>query len=282
MSMAAVLQTATDGELEIMEAALVRVSKASGAPSVAERLAWLEEHLSAFEMWAAKMKKAQAPWYDALEAEVLNNLGATSKAVGDEVAVLLFDEDAASEALDLALRPLYLDAYEQLGLQAIASVKGGIAFDIQNPRALAELAKREVLMKTVAADAQTRLRDSIAAGMKSGETVKDLTARVKEWAVTGRESYAENVARTETGSALNRGAQEGYKQAGCTVKTWLSVVDDRSRTDHAAIDGVSVDFEEGTFGLASGSWDGPHDPGMGPEDVCNCRCTVIGGFGKVN
>jgi len=281
MSTAAVLRTATDEELALLERALRRVVAKASAPSPAERERRKREHEKQLDAWAAKFLAAQQPWYEGLLAEVEEKLaqhfGAASKAgVEDLVEALLFSSDEAYGLLAESLRPLYRDAYEQAARVAFGSVSTD-PFALVNERALEALAKRDVPMKTVAADAQERLRESIAEGIRNGETQGDLIARAREWAATGREGYAENVARTETASALNEGAKEGYREAGCTVKTWLSIVDENSRPDHADLDGETIPWEE-NFRLDSGEYDGPHDPAMGAEDACQCRCILVGGF----
>ena len=279
---ARLFRSATDEELRILESALERVSKAGTRRLMTiDRRKLFADHQKRFDRWSARMKAALRPWYDALEREVIAKLTSRSaefaSKAGGGLESLLFDEDDAAGALSSALRELYLDAYAQCGRFLLGSMGAGVSFDLDNPRARDLLAQRETLMKTVASDAQERCRSTLNEGMAKGETIEQLTARVKEWAEEGRESYAENVARTETGSALNEAASESYRQAGCTTKTWLSVVDDRSRPDHADLDGVTIGFNE-QFELDSGSYDGPHDPAMGPEDVCNCRCTLAGGF----
>jgi HK97 family phage portal protein len=85
---------------------------------------------------------------------------------------------------------------------------------------------------------------------------------------------AETIARTEVGSAANQAAHDGLLAGGAPYKGWLSAQDDRVRDTHAAIDGQVVHVLE-TFsnGLMQ-----PGDSSGRPEEVVNCRCTVVPEF----
>lgn len=81
---------------------------------------------------------------------------------------------------------------------------------------------------------------------------------------------AKTIARTEVHTAMNEGTNEGYKQSGLTLKTWVAVLDSATRDSHAEIDGeerpLDMPFSNGL--MYPGSPDGP------PEEVINCRCVI--------
>lgn len=82
-------------------------------------------------------------------------------------------------------------------------------------------------------------------------------------------------ARTAVTSAQNGGRQRGFEQAHDNgikfKKEWLSAHDGRVRDSHAHLDGVKVEYNKKfPNGLMY-----PADPSGRPEEVYNCRCTLI-------
>jgi uncharacterized protein with gpF-like domain len=74
------------------------------------------------------------------------------------------------------------------------------------------------------------------------------------------------------------GSLFGYQQAGVPFKQWLTQKDKDVRDSHAEMDDVIIPMDE-QFEVGDGKlMDGPGDPAGGPEEICNCRCTVIGIF----
>lgn len=225
-----------------------------------------------------RVKRPVAAWYKDLEKTVLANLQGSkallaSRVKAPSIDALLFPVDEEGRKLAGRITPVLADLFNRTGQQALAELAVGMSFDLENPRVRALLALRAQEMKTVAATAQDRCRTALAEGLLNGETIEQLTDRVMEWSATGREYHAENVARTETGICMNEAAREGYREAGATGFEWLSIVDDRSRPEHAEMDGAIIGVDE-QFDLAGEACDGPGDPSLGPENACNCRCTT--------
>jgi hypothetical protein len=91
-------------------------------------------------------------------------------------------------------------------------------------------------------------------------------------------------ARTIITGAENKGRQDSYARAEADgiilQKEWLATNDGRTRHSHAVLDGAIVDqnkkFDNGLMY--------PGDPSGRPEEVYNCRCTLVAkvnGFKKV-
>jgi len=225
-----------------------------------------------------QIKRVVASWYETVTEEMLGNFSSGKGSLGSRVKapnidVLVFDRRGGTAALREMIEPVLQSILEAAGQEAIATLGADLRFDVQSPQALALLADRVQEMKTVVATAQDAVRASLAEGIANGETVDQLTDRVMQWSASGKLHHAENVARTESGIVMNTAALQGYKQGGATGKEWLSIVDDRSRQSHADMDGVVVGIDA-SFDLDGVSCDGPGDPALGPEDVCNCRCTI--------
>lgn len=119
-----------------------------------------------------------------------------------------------------------------------------------------------------------RLQNSVTKGILKGDSIDKIAKDMQQ--VTGM-SYnsAVRAARTLTGSAQNLGRLESYKHAeemGVKLdKIWVATPDMKTRDSHRHLDmeRVPVDkpFSNGCMC--------PKDPNGSPEEVINCRCTMI-------
>jgi uncharacterized protein with gpF-like domain len=97
---------------------------------------------------------------------------------------------------------------------------------------------------------------------------------------------ARMIARTEVHNAMteaDRGiAEELSETVGPMQKTWAASNDERTRPDHEEADGQTVDAGD-QFTVGGEAMDGPGDGDAPPEQVINCRCTLLwepkGGWG---
>jgi hypothetical protein len=83
------------------------------------------------------------------------------------------------------------------------------------------------------------------------------------------------IARTETTSASGLSALKTAENSDLEMsKSWISVLDNRTRLDHKIEDGQSVDLDK-PFIMASGAkLDYPGDTKAPANEVINCRCTI--------
>ena len=86
---------------------------------------------------------------------------------------------------------------------------------------------------------------------------------------------ARTIARTEVLSASSLGQAAAMEDAATVIpgmqKMWITAGDDRVRDSHVMLDGDKVDIDEKfDNGLKF-----PRDAAGGPEEVINCRCTVL-------
>lgn len=125
-----------------------------------------------------------------------------------------------------------------------------------------------------------QLQASLGEGIDAGEGVPDLAARVKDVMGARIRSSAETIARTEVipsyvaGGRLTAAAIE--RDTGLRLtKTWVAALDERTRSEHAALHGTTLpladDFEAGGSQAA-----GPGEFGD-PEMDINCRCALTYG-----
>ena len=120
----------------------------------------------------------------------------------------------------------------------------------------------------------SKVQDSVYIGMLKGESMKKVADRIQQ--VTGSdEATAIRNARTSVISASNQGKMATFERAakmGIKVKKeWVSARDNRVRDSHAALNGVQVEWDKKfPNGLKC-----PCDPSGRPEEVYNCRCTMV-------
>lgn len=133
-----------------------------------------------------------------------------------------------------------------------------------------------------------RLNDGVAERLKSnikseltrvflqGYSYKETAARLAE---LGYSSYrrALNITRTEAGRvqaiARQKSQLEAMKLGVEFEKEWISTLDNRTRSDHAKLDGQRVKPDE-DFEVSGLKAKQPHMFGIAAED-CNCRCRTV-------
>lgn len=119
-----------------------------------------------------------------------------------------------------------------------------------------------------------KITSAITQGVLQGDSIPDIAKRLRK--VTNmNESSALRNARTYTTSAENKGRIDSYNRArklGIDVeKEWQSTPDGRTRDSHIELDGERVPVNA-TF---SNGCRYPADPMGTPEEVYNCRCTLV-------
>lgn len=144
------------------------------------------------------------------------------------------------------------------------------------------------MAKRITAHAGNRTLDEMAIAEGFGN-FSDWTEQTGGSAANLRKKYdypkrrALNIARTESGNALN-GASEmsieqlkeemGPEAAQWVGKSWLSVLGNTTRDTHADADGQLAD-EEGMFTVGGYRVPYPSHYSLPPEEKCNCQCKQI-------
>src|SRR5574344_3056939 len=115
-------------------------------------------------------------------------------------------------------------------------------------------------------------------GILQGESMDKIANRLRNVQEMNK-TQAIRSARTIVTGAENKGRQDSYARAEADgiilQKEWISTNDGRTRHSHAALDGAIVDQDK-KFGNGLMF---PGDPNGRPEEVYNCRCTLVA---KVN
>jgi SPP1 gp7 family putative phage head morphogenesis protein len=120
---------------------------------------------------------------------------------------------------------------------------------------------------------QRQLRRALAAGVDNGETIRQLSRRVRGVFGEANRSRALTIARTEVGRASNYGSLQGMKQADVGSKEWQATLDFDVRDAHIELNGQIVGINEPfRSGLARAQYPGGF--GVAALDI-NCRCGVL-------
>jgi uncharacterized protein with gpF-like domain len=166
--------------------------------------------------------------------------------------------------------------YTKIVLTGSKSVKTNFATRIQEFIANQGLNKSKLITETTIEKARSIIND----GQSNGDSEQDIGNALEE-GIGGAvsDSRSRTIARTETHNAATYAMQETAEQAedqtGLTItREWVAVHDDRTREAHANADGQEVGIDE-PFEVDGEELDRPGDENGSPENVINCRCTII-------
>lgn len=126
---------------------------------------------------------------------------------------------------------------------------------------------------------ESQIRRIIRSGIDEGLGVDKIGTNIRTMAAPMSALRAHIIARTETHTAANFGAQEAAELTGLDMKReWVSSMDDRTRdtgdADHVAADGQVVGMKE-PFQVSGEALMFPGDPSGSAANVINCRCSVV-------
>jgi SPP1 gp7 family putative phage head morphogenesis protein len=137
------------------------------------------------------------------------------------------------------------------------------------------MAIRENKIKEASEAAYTRIKANLQEGIDTGDTMDELTDRVKDAFKQADSGQARVIAQTETASAFGVARQASQEQAGITHKEWVSAQDGRVRDTHDAADGQIVAIDE-PFIVNGVEMMHPLADGAPASEVINCRCISVG------
>ncbi len=162
------------------------------------------------------------------------------------------------------------------------SIGIGVNFDLKfeefNRKAREYLFGKDfkITSQNITTNMRERLQATLARGYETGESVKQMTSRVRR--VLGEDSNAEMIAVTELAGAANYGeyefAEEYRQRYGVEIiKTWIQIIRKSMRKTHAAVAGQSLKFEE-KFEVGGEEMERPHDPNASASNVVKCGCSL--------
>lgn len=182
---------------------------------------------------------------------------------------------------------IYAEAYNYSAYEICKEAGYNFQFDLVDRRSVEKLVKEEGSLlpqkrglneKKDQTWNERKIRSAITQGIIRGDSVDNIAKRLRQVTDMDEKASVRN-ARTMTTSAECAGRQDRYEEAkekyGIQMqKTWIATLDDRTRDEHAVLDGVTIDVDE-KFKNEIGELMYPCDPDGDPENVYNCRCTMI-------
>lgn len=132
------------------------------------------------------------------------------------------------------------------------------------------------LLKNNDIQSLAQIQRAITQNFIQGQDLKQLSNNIKDILETSTYK-ADRIARTESARTANLGGdaarQEAINQGVKIVKMWIATLDERTRSSHAALDGVKKEHGE-NFEI---NGDSAPFPGQfsNIENVINCRCTTV-------
>lgn len=212
------------------------------------------------------------------QEEMLENLGAEKSASKDPATItveeILFDAEAGEAVLGAAGGPVFEEVAAAAGSEMMGIIGAGVAFDVHDPLVSELLSVRtQRFAEGIASRSWDRMKLSLDEGIKSGETTRELAARVRE--NMGREiANARTIARTEILPCYEGASREAMRQSKVVKRRgWLSAFSEKTRDDHADGDGQEVGLDE-DFIIGGESLAYPGDPAGRPDNIINCLCTT--------
>ena len=176
----------------------------------------------------------------------------------------------------------------------IEQVAGNVGFTLWDEQTVKQLiveqpdlmpyypAKKAVNRGIDLAYGKKQITASVTSGILQGKSIKGLSADLQTRIPTMNRGSAIRTARTAVTGAQNAGRIDSYTAAqkmGIKLqKEWLATLDGRTRHSHAMLDGEKVDNDK----KFSNGCRFPGDPQGRPEEVYNCRCTLIASLPDVD
>lgn len=157
-----------------------------------------------------------------------------------------------------------------------ASAEDDLFIDLANDWIHTEGLKRS---KLIADTSEADVLGAISDGMEEGLGTAAIASEISD--LTDLSDWrSELIARTETHAAANYASVESIRKAqdklGVTMlKAWSPTIDDRTREDHAAMEGSEPIAMDEMFLVGGEEMDRPGDPGASPAQTCNCRCVLV-------
>lgn len=128
---------------------------------------------------------------------------------------------------------------------------------------------------------QKKLNNALTQGIIQGENLNQIADRIATNLSMQNQNHALTFARTAMTGAQNAGRDQSLMNAKSKglkmVKQWMATFDNRTRDTHAEIDGETITVLDKWHPTKfSNGCRYPGDPSGPPQEVYNCRCTLVG------
>jgi len=191
----------------------------------------------------------------------------------------LLDGGDLRRLFDLLVTPISIDAAQASRQNALALLKAKPSLSFTDAAVQYLERKGAELVTFTNATTKKRIRTTLAKGTAEGDSLDQLTKRVRKVFSDASEHRARTIARTEILQAVQFGQLEGYRDSGRVVgKRWNDAQiysPPHEVRDAHRLDGEAVELG-GTFDLDGEAADGPGIGAGGTRlsaaNAINCRC----------
>lgn len=213
--------------------------------------------------------------------------GKRFEALRDKVAERMTNTNAAAVAYVNDATPGIYSLNRNFAAYTIEQVTGDVGFDLWDEQTVKRLIveqpelmpyyppKRALKRGIDLAWGKKQITASVTSSILQGKSIKHMADDLQSRIVTMNRDSAIRTARTAVTGAQNAGRMDSYFEAEkmgikCR-KEWMATLDGRTRHSHAMLDGEVVDNDK----KFSNGCRFPGDPQGRPEEIYNCRCTLV-------
>lgn len=205
----------------------------------------------------------------------------------DKVAERMTNTNAAAVAYVNDATPGIYSLNRNFAAYTIEQVAGDVGFDLWDEQTVKRLIveqpelmpyyppKRALKRGIDLAWGKKQITASVTSSILQGKSIKHMADDLQSRIVTMNRDSAIRTARTAVTGAQNAGRMDSYfaaeKMGIKCRKEWMATLDGRTRHSHAMLDGEVV----GNDKKFSNGCRFPGDPQGRPEEIYNCRCTLV-------
>lgn len=213
--------------------------------------------------------------------------GKRFEALRDKVAERMTNTNAAAVAYVNDATPGIYSLNRNFAAYTIEQVSGDVGFDLWDEQTVKRLIveqpelmpyyppKRALKRGIDLAWGKKQITASVTSSILQGKSIKHMADDLQSRIVTMNRDSAIRTARTAVTGAQNAGRMDSYfaaeKMGIKCRKEWMATLDGRTRHSHAMLDGEVVDNDK----KFSNGCRFPGDPQGRPEEIYNCRCTLV-------
>lgn len=200
---------------------------------------------------------------------LLENKGVKDRVIKADLQFAI-NWDEETKLFVKSVSPLVWESVLQGADFAHSLVGGSVNDAVLSGKLRSFLAIRENSWQGIMATTERDIKSIIEQSIEEGETVQQLSDRLRVAYNNLTPRRAKVIARTETTSALNGGSMQYYDAIGAKSKTWITAGDEHVRDSHTMQHGMTISMNERfPNGLEYPSSDGD------ASEVVNCRCTLV-------
>jgi len=238
---------------------------------------------SGYKKWVKLERKKTTERLDA-EARRVGAKGWSMvvKATGIDLSVVIPSLEEMQNDLDDVTRFIYSAIAQATYDLTLDDLGGPAVFNIDDGAILGVMQRRaDKFLETVPDTLRTNLYESLAQGLKDGDTIQQLRTRIGEvYDLAASDAKTLTVARTETAGLMNDLRYEMFDAQGFKKLEWTTANDEHVRADHeifgsAGPQPIGFDYMTIAENASGGSLTHPGDPSAPAGEVINCRCVQI-------